>query len=323
MSVGMGLKHKCVARIDYVGLAWCRLDWHEPLCGVQCVACRLFVDASDGACRITCSFHSLDITTKRCYMGSIPSSPRPAVLAWCQAHIEIFTTNAVQIGLTVPQANAFATATVEYLQAAGDSEAARIAAETATRAAAEKYRVMRRSMTEAVGDIRQFASNAANPETVYELAQVPPRAIPSTLPPPGRPSDLTVELLDTTGALQLRWKCTNPPGTSGTSYVIRRKLPGENAYSFVGVTGERRFVDNTFIAGPDSVQYTVQGQRADRAGLESPVFTINFGLVGPGRANAGNAMSLTSTTTSPETTSEEPSANTSVVQPNTTKKRAA
>jgi hypothetical protein len=41
-------------------------------------------------------------------------------------------------------------------------------------------------------------------------------------------------------------------------------------------------VDNTFIAGPDSVQYTVQGQRADAAGPESQIFTVRFGRNGPG-----------------------------------------
>ncbi len=36
-------------------------------------------------------------------------------------------------------------------------------------------------------------------------------------------------------------------------------------------------MDDTLIAGPDSVQYTVQGQRADSSGPLSPIFTVNFG----------------------------------------------
>lgn len=91
----------------------------------------------------------------------------------------------------------------------------------------------------------------------------------------------------------------NPTGTSGTSYIIRRKLPSESEFSFIGVSGKKEFVDDSLIAGPDSVQYTVQGQpltrdatsshvdaqrpsrvkgqRADSSGPLSPVFTVNFG----------------------------------------------
>jgi hypothetical protein len=216
--------------------------------------------------------------------SSVPTGPRADVLAWCQAHTDIFATNAVAIGLTSQQAVDFETLTGDYAAAFGEVEKARIALRLAVDNADNAYTLMRRSMTQAVSDIRYFALQQNDPQTVYNLAQVPPRADPSSLPPPGRPTDFSVELLDATGALQLRWKCINPRGTSGTSYIVRRKLPGETVFSFVGVTGERRFVDNTFTAGPDSVEYTVQAQRADRAGLMSAVFQINFGLQGPGRS---------------------------------------
>lgn len=221
---------------------------------------------------------------------SVPLSPRADVLAWCQAHTENFATNAVAIGLTSQQAVDFGALTDGYASAAGEVEKARIALRLAVDNADNAYTLMRRSMTQAVSDIRYHALQQTDPQVVYNLAQVPPRANPSTLPPPGRPNDFSVELLDATGALQLRWKCVNPRGTSGTSYIVRRKLPGETAFTFIGVTGERRFVDNTFTAGPDSVEYTVQAQRADSAGPLSAIFQINFGLQGPGRSNrnAGN-----------------------------------
>ncbi|MGD9689652.1 MAG: hypothetical protein AB7K52_06395 [Phycisphaerales bacterium] len=43
------------------------------------------------------------------------------------------------------------------------------------------------------------------------------------------------------------------------------------------MSGTKRFVDNTFFAGPDSVQYAVQGQRADSAGPVSGPVTVSFG----------------------------------------------
>ncbi len=213
----------------------------------------------------------------------IPTSPRSAVLTWCQAHTDIFTQNSAAIGLTSSQAAEFSNLTTNYANNVGEVAKAKAALRVAVENANESYTLMRRSMSQAITDIRYFATQAANPQTVYTLSQVPPRPTGQTAPPPGRPFDFSVELLDTTGALQLRWKCQNPSGTSGTSYIVRRKLPNESTFSFVGVTGERRFVDNTFVAGPDSVSYTVQAQRADRAGVESPIYTINFGLPGAGR----------------------------------------
>ncbi|GMU84513.1 MAG: hypothetical protein AMXMBFR47_43820 [Planctomycetota bacterium] len=88
---------------------------------------------------------------------------------------------------------------------------------------------------------------------------------------------MTVTLDASGGNITLRWKAANPTGTSGTSYIIRRRLPGESEFSFIGVFGKKEFIDDSLIAGPDSVQYTVQGQRADSSGPLSPIFTVNFG----------------------------------------------
>jgi hypothetical protein len=86
----------------------------------------------------------------------------------------------------------------------------------------------------------------------------------------------------TSGNLTLRWTAANPAGTSGTSYIIRRRLPSESEFSFIGVSGRKEFVDDSLIAGPDSVLYTVQGQRADSSGPLSPIFTVNFGRLPSG-----------------------------------------
>jgi len=137
-----------------------------------------------------------------------------------------------------------------------------------------------------VRSIRAFAEQQANPNAVYNLAQIPPASEPTTAPPPAQPTDLTVTLEAASGDLMLSWKASNPTGTSGTSYIIRRKLPGENAFSFIGVSGKKKFVDTTLIAGPDSVQYTVQGQRADSTGPLSQVFIVTFGQLPGGGTTA-------------------------------------
>lgn len=217
-------------------------------------------------------------------MGSIPSSPREEVLAWCEAHVEIFRTQYAGIGITADQGLDFATAVSVFATSLGEEEKARIAWEAAREASRGTYRIMRRQMTQIVSDVRYYAQDQANPSAVYELAQVPPRQDPTTAPPPGQPTNLQASIVTATGAIELKWKSNNPTGTSGTSYIITRKLPTESEFRFVGVTGERRFVDNTFIAGPDSVQYHVQGQRADSASPVSEIFTLRFGRTGPGRA---------------------------------------
>ena len=210
-------------------------------------------------------------------MSSIPQSPRPAVASWAQAHIVPWSSSPAQIGLTSDFASEFAASVLAYQQAEAASQAAQQAAQAASRASAAAYATLRRNMTAGVTTIRAFAVRQVNPQAVYDRAQVPPRAAAAPLPPPGRPSELGVELLDATGALQLRWKCDNPQGAAGNTYIIRRRLPGEASFSVIGVSGEKRFVDSTFAAGPDRVEYTVQAYRAERAGTESAIFTINFG----------------------------------------------
>jgi hypothetical protein len=66
--------------------------------------------------------------------ASIPSSPRSDVLAWCQAHVDVFTTNAAAIGITPAQATAFKALVNTFAAKEIAKEAARIAAETATQA---------------------------------------------------------------------------------------------------------------------------------------------------------------------------------------------
>lgn len=219
-------------------------------------------------------------------MGTYPTSPRAAFLDWARIHEPIFIANAAQIGLTVEQANAFkagvAAASAGTLAQTKAKEIARLA----TAQAQEGFKTLAAAAGDAVRSIRAFAETSADPLAVYLLAQLPPPAPPSPAPPPAQPTDLRVTLDPGAGTLTLRWKAANPAGTSGTSYVIRRRLPGQTEFSFLGVSGKKSFVDATLLAGPDKVEYTVQGQRADQAGPISPIFTVNFGRTPDGTRQA-------------------------------------
>ena len=222
-------------------------------------------------------------------MGSYPTSPRAAFLDWCYGHIEIFTDNAAAIGLTPAQALAFKNATEAAKAVQAQQTLARQALDALNIDTSAAFDTLRTRAGDTVRLIRAFAEVAADPNAVYSTAQIPPPAAATPLPPPAQPTDLRVELDAASGLLTLRWKAANPPGGGGTSYLVRRRLPGESEFTFIGASGAKKYIDTTLLAGPDMVQYTVQGQRSGEAGPLSPVFTVNFGRAPDGSrvANVG------------------------------------
>lgn len=205
-----------------------------------------------------------------------PLKPRLDFLAWCEAHVEPFTGQPRLIGLSVPQAQAWAAAVAEVRAAEIEQERARRAALAATAAAEAAYARLRARTGEAVRTIRAYAE-AQGEDEVFERARIPRPAPPAPAPPPAPPHGLRAELDPARGALTLAWKATQPRGTEGTSYVVRRRLLGETVFSFVGVTGAKRFTDETIPAGCAGVQYTVQAQRGAHAGPASAIFTAHLG----------------------------------------------
>lgn len=209
-------------------------------------------------------------------------------------HAPVWLANAQAIGLTNTQATAFDALAKNARSAYNDKLAAEANARIANGAMRDTVAETRRMASTLIRTIRAFAEASPNPHEIYNLAQIPAPQPPKPAPPPAKPTDLSVELDPVTGALRLRWKAANPPGTTGTSYIIRRRTSTSAPFEFIGATGSKSFVDSTFIAGPDSVQYTVQGQRADSAGPLSDIFTINFGRT-PGGTLAATVTSSPST----------------------------
>ena len=210
-------------------------------------------------------------------MATYPQTPRAAFMAWCAQHGPIFTANAAAIGLTPAQATAFNTLLTAAQTKVTTQENARSAFRNATLEVDAAVDALKAGAADTVRLIRAFAEVQTKPLTVYTTADIPPPATPTPMPPPGQPTNLTVTLTPVDGALLLRWKCVNPQGAAGTAYIVRRRLTGASEWTFIGVSGKKEFVDNTLVAGPDSVQYTVQGQRSDQSGPVSEIFTVNFG----------------------------------------------
>jgi hypothetical protein len=210
----------------------------------------------------------------------IPRSPRADVLKFGHSHTTIFTANAVAVGILPADAVKYAAAVEGAQTASDDQETIKNAYRTATTDTNAAFSNLLTVQGDVIRKIRAFAESSADPQAIYTLAQIPPVASPSTMAPPGKPSNLKVSLDTSTGWINLGWKCQNPEGAQGTSYIVKRRLPGATEFSFIGVTGSKKFVDKTFFAGPDSVEYTVQGQRSDQSGPVSEVFVVNFGQAG-------------------------------------------
>ncbi len=208
-----------------------------------------------------------------------PLSPRGPYLDWCTAHSSVFGANAAAIGITPAKATAYSTLLTDAIKAVDDVEQARSKYRSAVVTANEAMRVLNSSLngtSELVRTIRAFAESQAEPDSVYSLAQIDPPAPPAPLPAPNPATDVTVGVEPVTGAIMLKWKASQP--TSGTVYVVKRRINSSGPWEFVGTAGsDKSFVDATFTAGPDSVQYSIQAQRSNLFSDLTGVL-INFGV---------------------------------------------
>ena len=210
-------------------------------------------------------------------MSTYPTTPRVEFVDWCDVHTQVFTKNAATLGLSAAQVAGFDEATAKARSALLEQEQARQALMVATQRARDYVQTLREQAGSTVRTIRAHAETTDDPSALYALAQIAPPAAQSPAPPPTQPKQLNATLIATTGALTLRWKARQPAGTTGTTYLIRRKLPGEAAFSFVGVAGKKTFVDDTLPSALTHVQYTVQAQRGARSGPVSAILEVNFG----------------------------------------------
>lgn len=107
------------------------------------------------------------------------------------------------------------------------------------------------------------------------LAEIPAPATPEPKGPPGTPNTMTVTL-NGNGSLNLKWKCPNPAGTSGTVYQVYRRVGGTGEFTYLGGSGAKLFVDATVPAGATQLTYQIQAVRSTAIGLWA-TFNVNFG----------------------------------------------
>lgn len=222
-------------------------------------------------------------------MSILPSKPSELV-TFCATHAPVWSANAASIGLTAGQVLALETATTGTQVALSAQSTARDAAVAATATVHAEAADLRTIAAELLRFIKAYAESQADPTTVYTTAKIPAPADPSPMPAPGTPGDFQV-VLTPDGYIDLRWKCTNPRGAAGTTYLVQRRVGSAGAYEFLGAVGEKRFTDETLPAGATEVTYRVQAQRSGLAGTPG-LWAVRFGPVGAGGAEGVGGMSI-------------------------------
>jgi hypothetical protein len=206
-------------------------------------------------------------------------------------HSEPFTEHATAIGVTSTEVTDLVTKTAAARAAYDAQQTARQAAKAATESFDNAARAMGIAGAALLKKIRAKAEQTGNPD-VYTLAQIPAPPTPSARPAPGTPTNLTIKL-DGNGALILKFKCSNPAGTSGTMYQIYRSV-GDGEFQYLGGCGEKRYVDATVPAGATKLTYQIQAVRSTAVGMWA-TFNVNFGT----NAGGGATASVGSVTASP------------------------
>ena len=123
------------------------------------------------------------------------------------------------------------------------------------------------------------AKAAVDGKSIYPRASLPVPAAPSPLGKPGKPTNLSVELLSGMGVFRLSWKCRHPRGAKGTMYQVYRRLGADGEFAFLGASGKKKYTDATMPAGTRFVSYRIVAVRSTARG-DVAEFNVNLGISG-------------------------------------------
>jgi hypothetical protein len=209
------------------------------------------------------------------------------LLEFLRYHAARWAADPGAVGLSEEQALLVAQASEEAAAAYQAAYTARLQAETATNTLHAALRDARAAAGQAIRTIRAFAESAPHPIEVYSAASIAPPDDPSPIPAPGTP-EYTGCALDPGGALTIRWKCRNPRGSRNVVYLVQRRTPGgaQQAWTFLGATGVKRFTDESLPAGTPWAEYRITARRGAKEG--SPcIRRVNLGSVTLGSVTLG------------------------------------
>lgn len=186
-------------------------------------------------------------------------------------------------GLTAPQATAYAALNATYVaaQLAVSNPENRSPVKTTDRNnAAIPLRTMARALakiidaTATVTDGQKQALGLSVRDTRTPVTEL------------GTPNKFKAEIMGN-GWLLTKWQCNSPRAT-GVTYQVYRKVNGETEFTYLGGTGEKKWVDDTLPAGTTQVTYQVQPTRSTAVGNWAQ-FNISFGT---GTGGGATVMSV-------------------------------
>jgi len=133
--------------------------------------------------------------------------------------------------------------------------------------------------------IRAKALTTNNP-TLYSIAQIPPPATPHTIGAPPAPANVRATLLNT-GGIELKWEGSL---ANATFFSIWRKIATEPAFTQIGTTAQKFFLDQTLPADGailGGVNYAVKAQRIGFESDFSEPILVRFGIGSGAQAGQG------------------------------------
>jgi hypothetical protein len=195
-----------------------------------------------------------------------------------ESHNPDWSASPEAVGLTAADMAALQTTTAACRAAYTLWLAARESAQAATVSLHNAMNTLDPQGSAIIGAIRNYAIRTNNPE-VYAIAKLPPPKTPAPVAAPGTAYAPGVQLQQG-GALELSWRCDNPPDAGGTMYEVHRQIDG-GPMSQVGTTGEKKFTDSTLPAGTAAVTYTLIAVRSTKRGAPAQ-FNVQFGTAPAG-----------------------------------------
>jgi hypothetical protein len=204
-------------------------------------------------------------------------------LTFYEAHIPRWTLTPAAIGLTAAECSALSALITGARKAYNDQQVAIEAARSATLNMNNAIRAMHNLGSADIAKIKAYAEATNNPG-VYPAADIPAPAAPSPIGPPGTPYEFVVGLLQD-GSVELKWKCNNPAGATGTVYEVRRRIGNTGGFVFIGAQGGKKFTDDTIPSGSSGVTYEITAVRSTKRGAAAQ-FNVNFGVGGDGLMTA-------------------------------------
>lgn len=194
-----------------------------------------------------------------------------------EAHLALWTTNAVAIGLTAAQVTAMGTATTAARTGYNGQQAAKAAAKAATANFHNLTRTLSDLASDAIKAIKLKAAQNNDPN-VFVLANIPAPQPPSPPGPPEPPTDLVADP-NADGTITLKWKGSV---ANSTFFSVWRKLGASPTWTNIGSTAVKTFLDSAVPGSPipASITYAVRSQRNNEVSAPSVQAEVVYG--GPG-----------------------------------------